>query len=239
MKYMGSKNRIAKHLLPIMLENRNGRTWVEPFVGGANMIDKVDGRRIGADFNKYLIDFFNELKDGWTPPEHITKEDYYNIKENKEVDTKMTLWAGIGCSYCGKWFGGYANNYPENRRTKKGRLPNFQKEVRNGVLKQLPKIQGVEFIHSSYQDLEIPPNSLIYCDPPYEGTTKYKDDFNHIEFWEWCRNKTKEGHQVFISEYNAPNDFSCIKEVLTNTQLGNGSNTGNIKKTDKLFVYCG
>ena len=107
------------------------------------------------------------------------------------------------------------------------------------MLKQLPKIQDVEFIHSSYQDLEIPENSLIYCDPPYEGTTKYKDDFNHTEFWEWCRNKTKEGHQVFVSEYNAPNDFKCIKEVLTNTQLGNGSNTGNIKKTDKLFVYCG
>ena len=29
MKYMGSKNRIAKYLLPIMLENRNGRTWVD------------------------------------------------------------------------------------------------------------------------------------------------------------------------------------------------------------------
>ncbi|MEK0371254.1 MAG: DNA adenine methylase [Nitrosopumilus sp.] len=166
----------------------------------------------------------------------ITKEDYYNIKENKEVDTKMTLWAGIGCSYCGKWFGGYANDYPENRRTKAGRLPNFQKEVRNGVLKQLPKIQDVEFIYSSYQDLDIPPSSLIYCDPPYEGATKYKDDFNHTEFWEWCRTKAKEGHQIFISEYNAPKDFKCVKEVETNTQLGNGSNTGNIKKVDKLFT---
>jgi len=236
MKYMGSKNRIAKHLLPIMLENRNGRTWVEPFVGGANMIDKVEGNRIGADFNKYLIDFWNEFKNGWTPPEHITKDEYYEIKENKENDTKMTLWAGICCSYGGKWFGGWINDYKENRRLKNGRLPNYQKESRNGVLKQLPKIQDVEFIHSSYQDLEIPNNSLIYCDPPYEGTTKYKDDFNHLAFWEWCRVKTKEGHQVFISEYNAPKDFECVKEVLTNTQLGN---VGNIKKTDKLFVYCG
>ena len=40
MKYMGSKNRIAKYILPIMLESRaEGMTWVEPFVGGANMID--------------------------------------------------------------------------------------------------------------------------------------------------------------------------------------------------------
>ena len=239
MKYMGSKNRIAKHLLPIMLENRNGRTWVEPFVGGANMIDKVDGKRIGADLNKYLIDFFNEFKNGWTPPEHVTKEEYYDIKENKENDTKMTLWAGICCSYGGKWFGGWINDYKENRRLKNGRLPNHQKESRNGVLKQLPKIQGVEFIHSSYQNLQIPSNSLIYCDPPYEGTTKYKDGFSHAEFWEWCRTKTKEGHQVFISEYNAPSDFKSIYSKEVNSSLTKDSNTGNIKKTDKLFVYCG
>ena len=234
MKYMGSKNRIAKHLLPIMLASRTeGMNWVEPFVGGANMIDKVDGERIGADFNEYLIDFFNELKKGWTPPKHVTKEEYYAIKENKEDDTKMTLWAGICCSYGGKWFGGYADDYPESRRLKNGNLPNYQKESRNSVLKQSENLKGVKFVHSSYQDLEIPLNSLIYCDPPYEGTTKYKDGFKHAEFWEWCRTKSKEGHKVFISEYNAPADFECVKEVSTNTQLSKG----NIKKTEKLFIY--
>jgi AGCS family alanine or glycine:cation symporter len=37
MKYMGSKNRIAKYLLPIMLEEAEKKginKWVEPFVGG-------------------------------------------------------------------------------------------------------------------------------------------------------------------------------------------------------------
>ena len=221
-----------------MLENRNGRTWVEPFVGGANMIDKVDGKRIGADLNEYLIDFFNEFKKGWTPPEHVTKEEYYTIKENKENDTKMTLWAGICCSYGGKWFGGWVNDYKENRRLKNGRLPNYQKESKNNILKQLPRIKDVEFIHSSYQDLEIPPNSLIYCDPPYEGTTKYKTgDFNHTEFWGWCRKKTKEGHQVFISEYNAPDDFKCVYSKEVNSSLT--KETGSKKANEKLFVYCG
>ena len=53
---MGSKNRIAKEILPIMLNEREERVWVEPFVGGANMIDKVQGQRIGADINPYLIE---------------------------------------------------------------------------------------------------------------------------------------------------------------------------------------
>ena len=47
MKYMGSKARIAKYILPIILKDRKeGQCYVEPFVGGANMIDKVDGQRI-------------------------------------------------------------------------------------------------------------------------------------------------------------------------------------------------
>jgi len=35
---MGSKNRIAKEILPIILKSVNDKkitTWVEPFVGGA------------------------------------------------------------------------------------------------------------------------------------------------------------------------------------------------------------
>ena len=50
---MGSKNRIANEIIPIMKKERGERTWVEPFVGGANIIDKVDGKRIGNDNQKY------------------------------------------------------------------------------------------------------------------------------------------------------------------------------------------
>ena len=235
MKYMGSKNRIAKEILPIMLKERWQRTWVEPFVGGGNMIDKVQGKRIGADLNYYLIEFWKALQNGWTPPEHITLDEYHRIKENKKNDPKMTLWAGICCSYGGKWFGGWINDYKENRRLKNGRLPNHQAESRNGVLKQLPKIKDVDFIHSTYEELQIPPNSLIYCDPPYEGTTKYKDDFNHVVFWQWCRDMASKGHIIFVSEYNAPEDFECVwqKEVVSSLT----QDTGSKKAVEKLFKF--
>ena len=49
---MGSKNRHAKDLLPIILKNRRDDQWyVEPFVGGFNMIDKVPGLRLANDTN--------------------------------------------------------------------------------------------------------------------------------------------------------------------------------------------
>ena len=62
MKYMGSKNRIAKEILPIMLKEREERTWVEPFVGGANIIDKVQGNRIGNDNQEMLLHFIKHYK---------------------------------------------------------------------------------------------------------------------------------------------------------------------------------
>jgi hypothetical protein len=44
MKYMRSKNRIAKHILPIMLaERKPWQWWVEPFVGGVNCLSEAVG----------------------------------------------------------------------------------------------------------------------------------------------------------------------------------------------------
>ena len=64
MQYMGSKTKISKEILPIILKDRKeNQYYVEPFVGGANMIDKVGGLRIGADFNKYVIQALISIRD--------------------------------------------------------------------------------------------------------------------------------------------------------------------------------
>lgn len=42
MKYMGSKRSIAKYILPIIFQNDSPERWyIETFVGGCNLIDKV------------------------------------------------------------------------------------------------------------------------------------------------------------------------------------------------------
>lgn len=232
MKYMGSKNRIAKHILPIMLKDRkDGQFWVEPFVGGANMIDKVDGNRIGADFNKYNICLFKGLQEGFTPPDIVTEEDYKIARLNRLV-TPLISFIGYGCSYSGKWFGGFARG-----NTPKGTPRNYCLESKKNIMKQFDNLTGVSFIHSSYQDLDIPDCSIIYCDPPYENTTSYKDKFNHKDFWEWCRIMSNKGHTVFISEYNAPEDFESVweKEIVSSLTR----DTGSKKATEKLFKYRG
>ena len=104
-KYLGSKRRIAKELLEIILPYRkDGQAWVEPFVGGANMIDKVEGRRIGADINHYVIACYKAIQDGWIPPEKLSEQEYKEIKASKDAYPDHMVWFALAlCSFAGSW----------------------------------------------------------------------------------------------------------------------------------------
>lgn len=228
MKYMGSKARIAKHILPIILKNRKPEQWyVEPFVGGANMIDKVEGNRIGADINKYLIALMEYLQTDMEVPCYVGEFLYNNTRSNPEKYEEWYVgYVGFLFSFGAKFFGGFVGD--------SGSRDRIGESYRN-ALKTRSAIKGIKFLNEAYQNLQLPHNSIIYCDPPYAGTTKYKDDFVHAEFWQWCRDKVKEGHQVFISEYNAPDDFECIWSQELNVSV---ARSGKHKKAvERLFVH--
>ena len=226
MIYMGSKNRIAKEILPIILKDRKpNQCYVETMVGGGNLIDKVEGFRIGADLNPYVIEALKLIRDNPESLPDFVSEEYYRELEIKKQLNGLTGVVGFTCSFGSKWFGGYARNSD-------GR--NYIKVAKNNALAQSPNLKDCLFINSSYQLLDIPKNSIIYCDPPYEGTTKYKDGFNHSEFWEWVRTKSLEGHSVFVSEYDAPDDFICVWQKTLTTGL---STSESIKAVEKLFIF--
>ncbi len=230
MKFMGSKNRHAKDLVPIILKDRKPNQWyVEPFVGGFNMIDKVKGNRIGNDSHYYLIELFKAIQNGWIPPNEVSEATWVEVRDNKEkYPPYLVGFIGFGCSYSGKWFGGYA------RGSSNDGLPrNYADESKRNLLKQAPKLKDILIINGSYQDLEIPSNSLVYCDPPYANTTKYKNDFDNKRFWVWVRDLNRAGHQVFVSEYNAPADFVCVWEKKVNNTLV--QDTGSKQGVERLF----
>ena len=232
MKYIGSKNRIAKHILPLMIEGRTNETWVEPFVGGANMIDKVEGNRIGFDNNEYLIELYHYIQNGGKIENRtITKEQWYDVKQNIKKYPKWYVGlVGVLGSYNGNWFSAYGGG----SKTKEGNYRNYFDEGIRGLLKQ--NLTDIEFIFSDYKNIEIPKNSIIYCDPPYELKNKrYKEHFDSEVFFNWCREKTKEGNKVFVSEYNAPNDFKCIWEK----EISKTNPKQKVNKTERLFSYCG
>lgn len=236
MKYMGSKNRHAKEILPIILKDKKACQWyVEPFVGGCNLIDKVKGgKRIGADSHYYLIKMWKGIQSGWLPPETINEMMYKSIKDNKEIyEPAYVGFVGFGCSYSGKWFGGYARG-KQNTGINKGLDRNYCNESRKNIIKQIDNIKDVVFYCCSYSDLYIPSKSIIYCDPPYNNTTSYKDNFNHNLFWNWCDRMVNLGHHVFVSEYTAPDNWECVWSKEVNNTLV--KNTGSKKGVEKLFV---
>jgi DNA adenine methylase len=228
MKYLGSKRRIAKEILPIILKNRQrNQHYVEPFCGGCNTIDKVENPRIANDSHTYLISFCKGLSKGWVPPKNISEKMYTAIKNNPAYfDSRLVGYVGFQLSFGAKWFGGY-------RRDKTGKR-NYSREAYQNVIKQQPNLTGIKFYNMNYFDLPIPKNSIIYCDPPYENTTKYKDDFDHGRYWDWVRDMVKFGHKVFCSEYHAPEDFISVwsKKLITGVDVVS-------RKTDveNLFVH--
>ncbi|NOY72404.1 MAG: DNA adenine methylase [Gammaproteobacteria bacterium] len=232
MKYMGSKNRHAKELLPIILKNRrDGQCYVEPFVGGANMIDKVSGWRIGADKHEYLIALLISLSEGWEPPNDMSEKEYQDIKNNmSNYPKELVGFAGFPCSYGAKWFGGYCRGRANN-----GEARDYIGEAWRNVVQQSIKLQGIDFRAVCFRELILPEQSIIYCDPPYASATKYRDKFDHDDFWRWCREMVNDGHDLFASEYKAPDDFICIWEKQVNSSLT--KDTGAKNNIERLFQH--
>ena len=233
MKYMGSKARLSKDIVPIIqsiIDNNNIEIYIEPFVGGANLIDKIEcNHRIGIDYNKYLIAMWKSLQGGWLPPKQISREEYELIRDNKEqYDDNLVSIVGFCATYNAKWFGGYSGIV----HTKVGTVRNYYDESIRNIKKQLPKIQDVEFKNMCYTDLKNINNTLIYCDPPYQNTTGYKNTIDYDEYWNWVREMSKD-NIVLCSEYNAPDDFTCIYEKTLTTTLDNNSRKKDI---EKLFI---
>lgn len=230
MKYMGSKNRIAKHLLPIMLDEceKHGITkWVEPFVGGANMIDKVPDSfdRIGYDLNPHTIAALVGIRDHVDELPCEVGEDFYKSIKKTEPHP-INSWVRFECSFGAKLDNGYARNSAG---------ANYAQMGLNLALKQSPKIQNVQFICDSYENLDFE-NCLIYCDPPYQGTSGYKTgNFDHEKFFEWCRMQAKK-NIVFVSEYNAPDDFECVWQGEIKTNFASQRKAATHNAIEKLFI---
>lgn len=211
MKYMGGKAKIARELSwHINGDTCKGLPYWEPFVGSGAILAEVRSiRRIASDKCRALIMMYAALQKGWVPPEELSEEEYAILQKAKDDDDPMTAFAGFGCSFGGKWFGGYARagkNAPDPSR-------GYAREAHNTLLKWLKKVRDVEFYAKDYKTLD-PEGYVIYCDPPYKNTTGYgaTGKFDTDEFWEWVRARAQT-NVVFVSEYDAPDDVPLVEEV--------------------------
>jgi DNA adenine methylase len=98
MKYQGSKRRIAKHLIPIMMQyvKNEDTVFYDVCCGGANLIDKVLLKnRIAIDKDEYLIEALKVIRDNpeWLPKNNkeFTEQDYKEIQRNKDKYPKWLV----------------------------------------------------------------------------------------------------------------------------------------------------
>lgn len=234
MKYMGSKRRIWKYISPIILEGRTqNQYYVEPFCGGCNSIAQVEGNRIAADINPYLIGMWKGLLGEEIYPAEISRETFkeaqkaYRNKEYIKYSISDIGWIGYMSSYNGIFYHSYSGIGSDGR--------NYVRSSINNILKQLPLLDGVVFNCCSYDKLVIPGNSIIYCDPPYKGTKGYDMKFDHDKFYDWCFRKKEEGHRIYISEYSMPSDFKCVWSMDISNSLDRYSQQRG-KRTECLFT---
>ena len=158
MKYMGSKNRLAKELVPIIQSYIKEDTvaYLEPFVGGANIIDKINHRiKIGSDIHKELIALLSYVKlNSDKLPVGITKDQYITVRDSKdEYNDWYVGLVGFCASYNAKYFGGYAGEC----RTKDG-IRHYDREAINNLKKQSVALQDIIFYNKSFLDYE--PNKI-------------------------------------------------------------------------------
>jgi DNA adenine methylase len=202
MKYVGSKRTIAKEIAKIINPYSRGKTFIEPFVGGCNLVEHIQAKEyICSDVNECMITMYNAIKEGWKP-RFITEEEYKQYKKIRDPKDPMTAFALLCCSWRNMW----AKGYGEEGRIKYSVV---------NVPKIKDTIQKAIFIHRSYHTIDVE-DCVIYCDPPYANThADYVADsrkFKSLAFWNWAREQSKK-NVVFISEYSAPPDFECVLSV--------------------------
>jgi len=240
---LGSKNKISKYIVPIIqsyIDKYHINTYVEPFVGGANIIDKIRcNNKIGYDKNKYLIALLQNVNKIKELPDNISKSHYDDVRKSfYKHDNRYEDWyigaVGFLASYNGRFFdGGFAKNNYTKQSSGHIVFRNYFKEAKQNLIKQIPNLKNIRFENQDYINLHNISNSCVYCDPPYQNSKHYMVDknFDYSKFWKWIRDVSK-NNIVLISEFNAPKDMKCLWEHKVSTQI----NSKRYKFTEKLFI---
>lgn len=241
MKYLGGKQRLGKHISPVIksyYDEQDG--YLEPFCGSLGVLKNMTDlptKIYANDYHPDLIKMWKEVQSKkFVYPLSISEQQYNEAKLLKSPNA-MKSFVGFGMSFGGRFFGAYSQKYLGDKKE------DFCKEMTNSLKKMEPLIKNVKFTNKDYRQLE-PTNLLIYCDPPYKETKypikyrtdiKYYDKFDNDEFWDimrlWSINNT-----VIISETSAPSDFVEIWNMEMHRSAAQSKKTRNKGESEKYKV---
>ena len=253
--YCGLKNRIA---MDIIANLPTARILVDLFAGGCAITHAalMSGRYdcIIANDVTDITGYFGRAIRGEIPepPRFVSREEFL---AKKDIDPLiMMVWS----------FGNKGNCYLASRKKESilrryagdscvtGDAPCHGCELsdaRNNCLAckvytrtqrimRLREIKGLASklvtMRADYKQVPIPRDSIVYADPPYEGTCQpYTGErFDSQAFWEWASACPV---PVYVSERSAPDGWLCLfGKELTITMA---ANQNNLKRIERLFIH--
>lgn len=221
---MGGKSKIANRLARVI---GGGGVLYEPFIGGGAMTAALAphfDHVYASDNHLDLILMWDDLKMGWEPPRAVSQQEYENLRH--APSSALRGFVGYGCSWGGKWFGGYAKT--------EGR--NYADESSRALLRDIEKMGNVAFGDLDYRRIRPIPGSVVYADPPYKGTTDYRGlDFDSSVFWAVMRSWVDEcSATVYVSEYQAPRGWDEVWSVERTRDMRSDLKTAE-RVTERLY----
>lgn len=175
-----------------------------------------------------LVLMWQAVQQGWAPP-FVLDENRYNLLKNSDASAERGF-AGFACSFAGKWFGGYA-------RAKRGgcKVERYAEESAKNLIKMQPYLGNINLRYADFSWWSLNPDTIVYCDPPYEGTTGYRGTWEPRKFWRWAENAWNAYRSiVLVSEFKAPEGWKSIWSKKRG--IGIQPDTRGDEKTENLFI---
>lgn len=149
--------------------------------------------------------------------------------EIAEKTLGFTKWPAIAKTIKQRRF--YLRQLLEHYR--KTKIPyHLHKYLSPKQLERLEQLQQLTLTSMSYEQVGILPNSVVYCDIPYAGTTDYGNTFSHKAFFDWAASRE---FPVLISEYHVPDERFKLVYSVDKRCLLTQSGESNKKKSEKLY----
>ena len=172
--------------------------------------------RILANLNEEITRTSEELR------EYLCEALRKSGLTQKEVDRRL------GAQMSGHYFGKSQWSFPVREEYEKMQtflpLPIPYDEIYGiqSLAQSLQRLQSLRVSSLSYEEVTIEPDSIIYCDIPYEGTEEYcVGGFNHAEFYDWANNQKE---LTVISSYEIKDPrFECVASTEKRQLLCSGT----------------
>ena len=210
------------------------REWIKSLIVSKDEFFEIKDKenKTTDEFLKLLVNSFGNQKRGYLYSKEISDLKYNLAKEiienhdvfsgYKQTETYKKVTSGEEWN----WF---------NEKQEKHKI--LQQLQRLEQLERLEQLNKIKATNKSYHDFSEVAGSILYLDPPYEGTIQesYMNSFDSQEFYDWAFEMAKT-NIVIISSYSISDErFESVyhfDKARSTIQCGQS----NKAKNEKLFM---